>query len=106
MGGPWTPGAAALASLPARRNQSGVELEVAEHEATHEEEQVVHDAGYEEEQLDDWGLARLALQNPSGQIDVALRARQEPLDLHRAERERSDPLPPPPGKAGRSVPEQ
>ena len=67
---------------------------------------MVHDAACEEEQLDEWGLARHALQNPSGQVDVALRARREPLDLHGAERERSDPLPPPPGKAGRSVPEQ
>ena len=56
--------------------------------------------------MDEWGLARHALQNPSGQVDVALRARQEPLDLHHAEREQSDPLPPPPGKAGRSVPVQ
>ena len=62
-----------------------------------------HDTAYEEEQLDEWGLARHALQNPSGQVDIALRAKQELLDLHRAERERSDPLPPPPGKAGRLV---
>ena len=105
MGGPRTPGAAALASLHVRRNQSGVELEVVEHEATHEEAQVVRDAGYEEEQLDECGLAHLA-QNPSGQVDVALRAKQEPLDLHRAERERNDRLRPPPGKEGRLVPLQ
>ena len=74
--GPRQPGAAALASLPARRNQSGVELEVVEHEATHEEAQVVHDAGYEEEQLVEWGLARLA-QNPPERISVGLRAKQE-----------------------------
>ena len=39
---------------------------------------MVHDAGYEEEQLVEWGLARLA-QNPSGQVDVGLRA-IAPLD--------------------------
>ena len=93
FGGPRTPGAAARASLPARRTQYGDELEVVEHDAAHEKEQ-----------LDEWGLARHALQNPSGQVDVALRARREPLDLHRAEREQSDPLPLPPGKAGWLVP--
>ena len=106
MSGPQTPGAAARASLPARRNQSGVELEVVEHEAAHEEEQVDHDAGYEEEQLVEWGLAQHALQNPPERISVGLRAKREPLDLLRAEREQSDPLPPPPGKAGQSVPVQ
>ena len=58
---------------------------------------MVHDAGYEEEQLVEWGLARHALQNPPERISVGLRAKREPLDLHRAARERSDPLPPPPG---------
>ena len=66
---------------------------------------MVHDAGYEEEQLDEWGLAH-PVQNPSVQVDVALRAKQEPLDLHRDERKRNDPLPPRPGKAGRSEPVQ
>jgi predicted RNA-binding protein YlxR (DUF448 family) len=94
---------AAQASLPARRNQSGVELEVGEHEAAHEEEQVVRDAGYEEEQLDEWGLAQHALQNPPERISVGLRAKREPLDLLRVVREQSDPLSPPPGRAGRSV---
>ena len=66
---------------------------------------MVHDAGYEEEQLVEWGLAHLA-QNPSGQVDVDLRAKQtSPLDQRRAERELNDPLSPPP-EAGRSVPVQ
>ena len=65
---------------------------------------MVHDAGYEEEQLVEWGLAHLA-QNPSGQVDVALRAKQKPLDQRRAERELNDPLSPPP-EAGWSVPVQ
>ena len=65
----------------------------------------MHNAGYEEEQLVEWGLAHLA-QKPSGQVDVGLRAKQEPFDLHRAESEQNDPLLPPPGKAGRSVPVQ
>ena len=65
-----------------------------------------HDAGYEEEQLVEWGLAQHALQNPPERISVGLRAKREPLDLLRAEREQSDPLPPPPEAVGRLLPLQ
>ena len=80
MGDPRTPGAAARASLPARRTQYGEKLEIVEHDAAHEEEQ-----------LDERGLARHALQNPSGWVDVGILTKREPLDLHCAERKPSDP---------------